>query len=104
MGIFTGSVYADVLGKFPGSKHCPVRGKVFIVKTHMMSYQTKHVECRMMQAFTIQYKKAMYILRNPYEAMVSTFNLVKTRSKVGFARRADFQTESKYLGSHVVQI
>ncbi|KAL4238479.1 hypothetical protein ACF0H5_003187 [Mactra antiquata] len=97
-GIYTGSVYDDVFGEFPGSKQCPLRGKVYIVKTHAKTSQTYHSECSK-QDSTIQYQKAMYILRNPYESIMSAFNLDMTSNKVGFANQSDFQSEAwrKYV-------
>ncbi|KAL4235868.1 hypothetical protein ACF0H5_004256 [Mactra antiquata] len=91
-GIYTGSCYRDIFGQFPGSKYCPGSGKVFIVKTHTISNQTRHLDCTIRRAPAITFEKAMYILRNPYEAMMSTFNLETSRSKVGFARRKDFRS------------
>ncbi|KAL4221994.1 hypothetical protein ACF0H5_018040 [Mactra antiquata] len=84
-GIYTGSIYGDPAGDFEGSSRCPHRGGVYIIKTHSTHNLTKMKDCQLIGAHTIDYERAIHIIRNPYEAILSTFNLIKGKSKTGFA-------------------
>ncbi|XP_045205635.2 WSCD family member CG9164-like [Mercenaria mercenaria] len=71
-GLHTGSIYTD--WNFEGSKICPTRGKIFIVKTHLQSNITHHPDCATMGVSNLNYSKAIFILRNPYNALLAEFN------------------------------
>ncbi|XP_045208456.2 WSC domain-containing protein 1-like [Mercenaria mercenaria] len=71
-GLHSGSVYKD--WNFVGSKLCPARGKVFIIKTHSRSNATGHPDCLKMGVLQLNYSKAIYILRNPYHTLLAEFN------------------------------
>ncbi|XP_053390572.1 WSC domain-containing protein 1-like [Mercenaria mercenaria] len=98
-GTFTGSIYTD--WNFKGSKLCPARGNVYIVKTHIPSDKaTSHVKCREIGVSTLNYTKAVFILRNPYQALLAEFNRQHSlkysgNPGVGIASKSDFNTSRK---------
>ncbi|XP_053406089.1 uncharacterized protein LOC128559085 isoform X2 [Mercenaria mercenaria] len=95
-GTFTGSIYTD--WNFKGSELCPARGNIYIVKTHIPSDKaTSHVKCREIGVSTLNYTKAVLILRNPYQALLAEFNRQQSTSYsgnpgVGIAPKSDFKT------------
>ncbi|XP_060567514.1 WSCD family member GA21586-like [Ruditapes philippinarum] len=81
-GILTGSLYSD-RGAFDGSKMCPARGKIFVVKTHGRDYVGRKTDCMRLNITRINYSKAIYIIRNPYNALLADFNrVIQTRKHV----------------------
>ncbi|XP_045215816.1 WSCD family member CG9164-like [Mercenaria mercenaria] len=95
-GTLTGSIYTD--WNFKGSEMCPARGKIYIVKTHDPNNRTvSHDKCREMGIYTLNYTKAVLILRNPYEALLAEFNRQQSLHNswnpgVGLAPKSDFET------------
>ena len=69
----TGSIYKDTV--FDGSKLCPARGNVFIVKTHRTDNSLQnHPDCIKIGKTKLNFSSAIYILRNPYNAILAEFN------------------------------
>ena len=63
-GLITGSVYADLSlknGGFPGEGL--VSGSTLVVKTHEWGIKERQ-----------KYERAVLIIRNPYDALLSEFN------------------------------
>ncbi|XP_060573574.1 sialate:O-sulfotransferase 1-like [Ruditapes philippinarum] len=72
-GYFTGSVYTD--WNFVGSKECPIRGRVFIVKTHETTFSSaSHSDCTRLSISKLHFASFICILRNPYNAILAEFN------------------------------
>ncbi|XP_060575744.1 sialate:O-sulfotransferase 1-like [Ruditapes philippinarum] len=72
-GYYTGSIYTD--WNFVGSKECPMRRKIFIVKTHLKSNSSiGHPDCAKMAISQLNFSSAICILRNPYNAIAAEFN------------------------------
>lgn len=103
-GIHTGSIYND--WNFEGSRECPTVGKIFIVKTHREDQIHEHKDCTQRGVTTLDYSKALMILRNPFHALLAEFNRrmsFKRKSAanpgVGLANKEDF--ESKVWESYI---
>lgn len=89
-GIFTGSVYYDSKANamLSGSKLCPI-GNVFIVKTHTLGNTLRRPKCE--HTSTLNYHKAIYIIRNPYDTILAEFNR-QNGGKVQSASKEAFNT------------
>ena len=90
-GIYTGSIYPDLRSNFPGSDICPTEGKVQVIKTHEAKEYVDRTKCPR----GVQFSKAIHIVRNPYDALISDFNLNKG-GKTRFASELAFQTSRKF--------
>ncbi|KAL4219273.1 WSC domain-containing protein 1 [Mactra antiquata] len=91
-GIYTGSIYPDILVNMPGSHTCPLLGKVYIIKTHRDRDEISHPKCQRSKMKTSTgFDRAIFILRNPYDALVSEFNRING-GKVGVARPEQFNS------------
>lgn len=83
-GVYTGSLYEDKMAHFPGSKHCPTKVGVTVLKTHMSSNQVVRPGCP-----NAVFSRSIFILRNPYDAIIADFNRING-GKVGIADRNSF--------------
>ncbi|KAL4218585.1 WSC domain-containing protein 1 [Mactra antiquata] len=93
-GIYTGSIYPDILINMPGSHRCPWLGEVYIIKTHRARNYVSHPKCRRSKMKTsTSFDSAIFILRNPYDAFVSEFNRIEG-GKVGLARPEQFNSKA----------
>lgn len=93
-GIYTGSVYTDPFKiPLPGSLNCPLNNE-FIIKTHYGHDKIEKESCN----GTIEhaFKKAIYILRNPYNTLIAEFNR-RNAGQGGTANLAKFQSEGMYV-------
>lgn len=90
-GLYTGSVYYDSKANeiLTGSKVCPI-GNVLIVKTHSLGNGLRRLKCGEIQ--TLDYRKAVYIVRNPYNAILAEFNR-EQGGKVATVTRETFSTQ-----------
>ncbi|KAL4227546.1 hypothetical protein ACF0H5_012989 [Mactra antiquata] len=73
-GIYTGSIYTDGMSKMSGSRKCPLDGEVFIIKTHATRYRFTHPFCKSNHTSKGYFGKAIFILRDPYNALIADFN------------------------------
>ena len=82
-GIYTGAVYHDktlLAGGFPGEGM--INGSVIAIKTH---YPVKDPKNR-------KYSRAILLIRSPYDAIPSEFNRRNSKSHVGSATMASYQS------------
>ena len=95
-GIYTGSIYTDGMAKtLHGSAVCPVN-KTIIVKTHELSDKIKRHDCQ--AVYQHAFKKAIYIIRNPYNAILAEFNRLHA-GKTKTVTKAQFATKGKHTSS-----
>ncbi|XP_052820408.1 WSCD family member CG9164-like [Mya arenaria] len=77
-GIQTGTIFEGVVADtFSGESICPTNNSVFLVKTHKIGAIAGRVRKFCPTHQTLQFEKAVYILRNPFNAFFSTYNLVR---------------------------
>jgi len=70
---------------------CPIN-HVIIVKTHAIAHTRRHThKCK---DEWLDYRKAIYILRNPYMSSIAEFNRLHA-NKTSVVDRAEFETKSK---------
>ncbi|KAL4229674.1 WSC domain-containing protein 1 [Mactra antiquata] len=94
-GIYTGSLYLDPHFNMTGSGRCPLLGEVYIIKTHQAKDDITSSTCEpsLMKNLTI-YDKAIFILRNPFDAFVAEFNRRKGGGKhSGLAKQEHFKSK-----------
>lgn len=105
-GIFTGSIYCDstLKASFPGEY--VVSGNVLAVKTHHCdsTYLPKKVQEHTRQQ---KFSKAVLIVRNPYDALVSEANrqwskVQRTQKHHGLAHEEDFIGQSVYAHTQYI--
>ena len=94
-GIHTGSTYKDSDDEnvLNGTKVCPIDNVIF-VKTHAKSNVLMRNKC--WGKTTLDYRKAIYLIRNPFQSTIAEFNR-RLANKTSVASRADFQTERKCI-------
>ena len=77
-GVQTGSLYnRDIYRVFQGENDCPSNEAMFIVKTNEFGASAGRVfkpECRRVGLREVTFGRAVYILRNPFNMVVSTYN------------------------------
>jgi hypothetical protein len=110
-GIFTGSIFNDkslYRSELRGEMSPPNDGRTIVQKTHHDStigllggLNPKHGK-RKLQAYVkvselVFGYRGILLIRNPFDALLSYWNFMKTKDHKGHARTADFSTESKYL-------
>jgi len=97
-GIQTGSLYDSFLkNTFNGETLCPSSKDMLLVKTHDRGAgKTKKRACRAKHVDGILLHKAVYILRNPFNALVAYFNY-GTAGMTKVAPQKMFTTESRCL-------
>ena len=100
-GIYTGSIYGDAMARqaLHGSAVCPVN-KTMIVKTHLMSDGIKRHNCH--AKYQHAFKKAIYIIRNPYNAILAEFNRLHA-GKTKTVTKAQFETKGKHTSIFVFE-
>ena len=104
----TGSVYHDYV--FAGSKVCPVRTKLFIVKTHRTDNSLKlHRDCVEMGITKLDFSSAIYIIRNPYNAILAEFNrqhndLPQIEKGMYVAPKESFNTSGKLSSDYIFSL
>lgn len=79
VGIYTGSIYVDSVLKrngFPGEG--VINGSVTFIKTHSKPSN--------------KYEKAVLLVRNPYECILSEFNRQRSKSHTGIVPYSRYQT------------
>ncbi|XP_045196577.2 WSC domain-containing protein 2-like [Mercenaria mercenaria] len=63
---------------------CPSRGYAFIIKTHRTDDHAQSQDCLNVNTHRLNYTKAIYILRNPYNAMLAEYRReIKVKSLQG---------------------
>ena len=88
-GIATGSVFDGFIRKtFKGEKLCPTDKEVFVIKTHFASNRISRQK-RKCTRKRVPYKKAVLILRNPYDAILAEYNR-RHGGKKGYAKEILF--------------
>ena len=95
-GILTGSVYMDVAasGVLFGSRVCPIDNVMF-VKTHSITNNLLRDKCN--GTNRLNFRKAVYIIRNPFKSRIAEFNRQKV-GKTSVARREIFTGPGKDTG------
>ncbi|XP_045199034.1 WSC domain-containing protein 2-like [Mercenaria mercenaria] len=77
---------------------CPSRGYAFIIKTHRTNDIPQSKDCSRVNTHRLNYKKAIYILRNPYNALLAEYKRRRTFSK-RFETKTQTQFEGDYFGA-----
>ncbi|KAL4219492.1 WSC domain-containing protein 1 [Mactra antiquata] len=74
------------------SRRCPLLGEVYIIKTYLARKNVSHPKCQRSKIKTsTSFDRAIFLLRNPYDALVAEFNR-KESGKVGVARPERFNS------------
>ena len=94
-GVFTGSIYCDpgLKTAFPGES--VVSGNVIIIKTHRSDSVELPGDIRMFTG-KVYYDKAILIVRNPYDALVSEANR-RWNSKLSFNHHIGLADETAFI-------
>ena len=90
-GIFTGSIYGNqdlATGGFPGEVRDHTDGSTILQKTHC------HFICHIDNHVDMFGGRAIVIIRNPYKAILSYWNLITTHSQSNIANETRFQTKT----------
>ncbi|XP_045196580.1 WSCD family member CG9164-like [Mercenaria mercenaria] len=86
--IVTGKVTSTVYSEMP----CPSRGYAFIFKTHRTDNMVRNKDCLKVNTHHLNYTKAIYIIRNPYKAILAEYNRQHHRD-------AETHAGGKYFGA-----
>lgn len=78
LGVYTGSLYnRAAYGYFQGETECPTNQSVFVVKTNEFGASAGRIfkpQCRRTGMRDITFDKAIYMIRNPFNSFVATYN------------------------------